>query len=50
MKGLKEGNRGWRWDGTGDFGWRSCILWFGVECGCFGELHSSNVCGGIMKS
>ncbi len=50
MKGLVEGSRGWAQDEDGDFGWRSCILWFGVDYGCFEEFRSSNVCGGIMKS
>lgn len=50
MKGLVEGSKGWKRDGDGDFGWRSCILWFGVEWECFGEFHISNVCDGIMKS
>lgn len=49
MKGLVEGSKGWKRDGDGDFGWRSCILWFGVEWECFGEFHISYVCDGIMK-
>ena len=50
MTGLVEGSRGWARDGDRDFGWRLCILWSGVDCRCFGEFHSSNVCGGITKS
>lgn len=45
-----EGSRGWARDEDGDFGWGSCILWFGVDYGCFEEFHRSNVCIGIMKS
>ena len=45
-----EGSGCWAQDGDCDFSWRSCILWFGVDYGCFEEFRSSNVCGGIMKS
>lgn len=50
MTGLMEGSGCWAQDGDCDFSWRSCILWFGVDYGCFEEFRSSNVCGGIMKS
>ena len=50
MKGVVEGGTGWARDKDGDFGWRSCILWFGVECGCLEEFHSSNVYVSMMKS
>ena len=50
MTGLVEGSRSWTRDEDGDFGLGSCILWSGVDCRCFGEFHSSNVCGGITKS
>ena len=50
MKGVVEGSGCWARDGDGDFGWRLCILWFGVECRCFGEFHSSNMCVSIKKS
>ena len=45
-----EGSSGWAQDEDGDFGWRSCILRFGVECECCGEFHISNVCVSVVKS